>query len=130
MVLGLVGESPVTSLLISALPLYAETSERVSCDALSVLRYIRGAMADSQDKQKEQTDAKQRKCIDFYEVVYQVLLNAKNLPTNVVSSRSVFKTNLLPRFIGPFTVLAKKGLSYIQSFAQNAPTPSVVRWIA
>ena len=38
------------------------------------------------------------------------MLNAKNLPTNVVSA--VFKTKLRPRYIGPFTVVAKKGLAY------------------
>ena len=45
-----------------------------------------------------------------YKVGDQVLLNAKNLRTTVVSA--VFKTKLRPRFIGPFTVAAKKGLAY------------------
>ena len=45
-----------------------------------------------------------------------VLLNAKNLPTNVVSA--VFKTKLRPCFIGPFTVIAKKGIA----FALNLPS--------
>ena len=61
-------------------------------------------MADSQDKQQEQADAKGRICIESYEVGDQVLLDAKNLPTNVVSA--VFKTKLRTRFIGPFTVVA------------------------
>ena len=47
---------------------------------LNVLRHVRDAIADSQDKQKEQTDAKCRSCIESYEVGDQVLLNAKNLP--------------------------------------------------
>ena len=43
----------------------------------SVLRHVRDAMADSQDKQNEQDDAKGRGCIDSYEVGDQVLLHAK-----------------------------------------------------
>ena len=76
----------------------------------SVLRHVRDTMAESQDKQKEQADAKGRNWIMSYKVGDQVLLNAKNLPTNLVSA--VFKTKLRPRFIGPFTVMAKKGLAY------------------
>ena len=76
----------------------------------SVLRHVRDAMAESQDKQKQYADANSRSCIESYEVGDQVLLSTKNLPTKVVSS--VFKTKLRPRFIGPFTVVAKKGLAY------------------
>ena len=75
----------------------------------SVLRHVRDTMDDRQDKQKEQADAKSRGCIDSYEVGDQVLLHANNLPTKVVSA--AFKKKLRPRFIGPFTVIAKKGLA-------------------
>ena len=96
---------------------------------LKVLRHVRDAMAGSQDKQKEQADAKGRSCIESYEVGDQVLLNAKNLPTNVVSA--VFKTKLRPRFIGPFTVVAKKGLAYTLNPPRKiAHTPSVLRRLA
>ena len=61
-------------------------------------------MAGSHYKQKAQAYAKGRGCIDSYEVGDQVLLNA------VVSA--VFKTKLRPCFIGPFRVIAKKGLAY------------------
>ena len=81
---------------------------------LNVFRNMRDAMADRQDKQKEQADATSRSCIESYEVVEQVILNAKNLPTNVVSA--VFKTKLRPRFIGPFTVVAKKGIAYTLTY--------------
>ena len=77
---------------------------------LNVLRPVRDALADSQDKQKEQADAKGRGCTERYKVGDQFLLNAKNLTTNEVSA--VFKTKLRPRFIGPFTVVAKKVLAY------------------
>ena len=45
---------------------------------LNVLRHVREALADSQDKLKEQVDAKGRVCIERYTVGDQFLLNAKN----------------------------------------------------
>ena len=90
---------------------------------LNVLRHVRDAMADSQDKQKEQADAKGRSCIESYKVGDQVLLNAKNLHTKVVSA--VFKTKLRPRFIGPFTVVAKKGLAYTLNLPRKLRTHPV-----
>ena len=39
---------------------------------LNVLRHLRDTMADSQDKQKEQADAKGRRCIESYEFGDQV----------------------------------------------------------
>ena len=61
----------------------------------NVLRHVRDAMSGSQDKQKEVADAKGIICIESYEVDDQVVLNANNLPTNVVSA--VFNTKLRPR---------------------------------
>ena len=84
---------------------------------------MRDALADSQDKQKEQANAKGRGCIERYKVGNQVLLNAKNLPTNVVSA--VFKTKLRPRFIVPFTVVAKKGLAYTLNLPRKLRTHPV-----
>ena len=52
-----------------------------------------------------------------------MLLNAKNLPTKVVSA--VFKTKLRPRFIGPFTVVAKKGLAYTLNLPRKLRTHPV-----
>ena len=66
-------------------------------ERLHVVRHVRDAMADSQYRQKEQADAKGRDCIENYEVRDQELLNAKNLPTNVLYA--VFKTKMRPRFI-------------------------------
>ncbi|CAI5739853.1 unnamed protein product [Peronospora farinosa] len=54
----------------------------------------------------------------------QVLLNAKNLPTNVVSA--VFKTKLRPRFIGHFTVVSKKGLAYTLNLPRKLRTHPVL----
>jgi hypothetical protein len=95
---------------------------------LSVLRHVRDAMADSQDKQKEQADARGRGNVDSFEVGDLVLLNAKNIPTHAVSA--VFKTKLRPRFVGPFMVVAKKGLAYTpQPSQEDAHTPRVLRWL-
>jgi hypothetical protein len=52
-----------------------------------------------------------------------VLLNAKNLPTHAVSA--VFKTKLRPRFVGPFTVVAKKGLAYTLNLPKKMRTHPV-----
>ena len=60
---------------------------------------------------------------DSYEVRGQVLSNAKKIPTSVVSA--VFKTKLRPRFIGPFTVIAKKGLAYTLNLPRKLRTHPV-----
>ena len=80
-------------------------------------------MADIQDKQKEQADAKGRGCTESYNVVDQALLNAKNLPTIVVSA--VFKSKLRPRFTGPFTVVTKKGLANTPNLPRKLRTNPV-----
>ncbi|KAL4092832.1 hypothetical protein PRIC1_011823 [Phytophthora ramorum] len=67
---------------------------------LSVLRHVREAMAESQDQQKENADARGR-----------------------VSA--VFKTKLRPRFIGPFKVVAKKGLAYTLNLPKKMRTHPV-----
>ena len=94
---------------ISPATVHKQVSEFLAT-RLNVLRHVRDALTDSQDKQKEQADAKIRNCVERYKVGDQVLLNAKNLPTNVVSA--VFKMKLHPRFIGPFTIVSKKAIAY------------------
>ena len=84
---------------------------------------MRDAPADSQDKQKLQADAKGRGRIECYMFRNQVLLKAKYLSTNVVSA--VFKTKLLSRFIGQFTVVAKKGLAYTLNLPRKLRTHPV-----
>jgi len=77
-------------------------------------------MADSQYKQKEQADARGSGNVDSFEVGDLVLLNAKNHPTHAVSA--VFKTQLRPRFVGPFKVVAKKGLAYTLTLPKKMRT--------
>ncbi|KAG3127985.1 hypothetical protein PI126_g21604 [Phytophthora idaei] len=90
---------------------------------LSVLRQVRDAMTESQDLQKEYADAQGRGNVERLEVGDLVLLNAKNLPTNAVSAG--FKTKLRPRFIGPFKVVAKKGLAYTLNLPKKMRTHPV-----
>ena len=80
-------------------------------------------MAEIQDQQKQQADAKNRVCIECYKAGDQVLLNAKNLPTNVLSA--VFKTKVRPRCIGPFTVTAKNGLVHALNIPRKLRTHPV-----
>ncbi|GMG17710.1 unnamed protein product [Phytophthora fragariaefolia] len=90
---------------------------------LSVLRHVRDAMAESQNKPKEHAGAKGRSNVNWYEVGDLVLLSAKNLPTHAVST--VFKTKLRPRFIGLFKVVAKKGLAYTLNLPNKMRTHPV-----
>ena len=74
-------------------------------------------------EKKTNADANGRGCIDSYELGDQVLRNAKNLPANVISA--VFKTKLRPRFIGPFTIVSKKGLAYTLTLPRKLRTHPV-----
>ena len=84
---------------------------------------MRDALADSQDKQKEKADSKGRSCIKRYEFGDQVLLTAKNLPTNQVSA--VLKTKMRPRFIVSFKTIAKKGFPYTLKLSRKLRTHPV-----
>ena len=116
---GIGGGESVKIAEISPTTIQKQVSEFLTT-RFSVLRHVREAMAGSQDKQKEQADAKSRGCIDSYEVGDQVLYYTKNLRTNIISA--VFKTKLRPRFIGPFTVIAKKGLAYALNLPRKLRT--------
>ncbi|GMF26753.1 unnamed protein product [Phytophthora fragariaefolia] len=90
---GLNGEEEVAERLTDIIPL----AVRKQIDAfltkrLSVLRHVRDAMAESQNKQKDYADANGRSNVHSYQVGDLVLLNVKNLPTHTVSA--VFKTKL------------------------------------
>jgi hypothetical protein len=94
---------------------------------LSVLRHVRDDMADSQDKPKEQADARSRCIVASFEVGDLVLLNAKNLPTHAVSA--VFKTKLALR--RTFQGRGQEGPSvHAQPSQEDAHTPRVLRWLA
>ena len=91
---------------------------------LNVLRHVRDALADCQDKQKEQADAKGRGFIYVERSDTKFLFSAKTLPLNVVSD--VFKPKLRSRFIIPFTVVAEKGHAYTLNFPRKLRTYPVL----
>ena len=76
----------------------------------AIVRFIRDAMAESQDRQKEQADRRGRSNISSFNEGERVLLSTANLPEHAVSQLGSRK--LLPRFIGPFKVLKKLGDAY------------------
>ncbi|GMF49459.1 unnamed protein product [Phytophthora fragariaefolia] len=80
-------------------------------------------MAESQDKQKDHADANDRSNVNSYQVGDLVLLNAKTIPTHAVSA--VFKTKLLPRCIGPFKVVTKRGQAYTLNLPKKMRTRPV-----
>ncbi|GMF53953.1 unnamed protein product [Phytophthora fragariaefolia] len=121
---GLSGEGEFAERLADISPLAVRKQvDTFLSTRLSVLRHVRDAMAESQDKQNEHADVKGRSNVNCYEVEDLVLLNAKNMRTHAVSA--VFKTKSRPRFIGPFKVVAKKGLAYTLNLPKKMRTHPV-----
>ncbi|KAE8907687.1 hypothetical protein PF005_g208 [Phytophthora fragariae] len=92
---------------------YIETGE-------AVRQRVRDAMAAAQDTQKEHSDHQGRKNTHVFQLGDQVLLNAKNLPTQAVSA--VGSTKLRPRFVGPFTVIGVHGHAYTLDLPSSMAT--------
>ncbi|KAE8885701.1 hypothetical protein PF003_g30431 [Phytophthora fragariae] len=86
----------------------------------AVRQRVRDAMAAAQDTQKEQSDRQGRKNTQVFKLGDQVLLNAKNLPTQAVSA--VGSTKLRPRFVGPFTVIGVHGHAYTLDLPSSMTT--------
>ena len=75
-----------------------------------VVRYVRDAMADAVDKQKENSDRYGRKNKNVFKRNALVLLSAANLPISAVSNLGSSK--LTPRFVGPFKITKRVGDAY------------------
>ncbi|KAE8971675.1 hypothetical protein PF011_g25946 [Phytophthora fragariae] len=86
----------------------------------AVRQRVRDAMAAAQDTQKEHSDRQGRKNTQVFKLGDQVLLNAKNLPTQAVSA--VGGTKLRPRFVGPFTVIGAHGHAYTLDLPSSMAT--------
>ncbi|KAE9049336.1 hypothetical protein PR001_g3411 [Phytophthora rubi] len=86
----------------------------------AVRQRVRDAMAAAQDTQKEHSDRHGRKNTQVFKLGDQVLLNAKNLPTQAVSA--VGSTKLRPRFVGPFTVIGVHGHAYTLDLPSSMAT--------
>lgn len=88
----------------------------------SILRYVRDAIALSVDKQKENADRKGRRNKAIFKLNELVLLSTANLPKHAISNLG--STKLLPRFVGPFRIVHRKGDAYTQ---RNASPSNVLR---
>ena len=98
-------------------------SEEFLLQQQAVLRFIRDNIAEAVDRQKEYADRRGRKNNESFNEGERVLLSTENLPLKNISNLGANK--LLPRFIGPFTVLSKKGNAYtidIPSYLRLHPT--------
>ncbi|GMF28086.1 unnamed protein product [Phytophthora fragariaefolia] len=75
-----------------------------------VIQFVQGAIATSVDRQKLNADNNGRRSTNEFKVGSLVMLAIQNLAKHAVSDFGASK--LAPRFIGPFTVLAKHGNAY------------------
>ncbi|DBA03328.1 TPA: hypothetical protein N0F65_004605 [Lagenidium giganteum] len=75
-----------------------------------ILRYVRDCVAEAVDTQKQHADAHGRGNHQEFNVGDLVLLSTENLPTHAVDNGSSRK--LLPRYIGPYKVIFKRGEAY------------------
>ncbi|GMF25861.1 unnamed protein product [Phytophthora fragariaefolia] len=76
----------------------------------AVIRFVQDAIAASVDRQKLNADNKGMGNTNEFKVGSLVLLATQNLDKHAVSDFGA--SNRAPRFIGPFTVLAKHGNAY------------------
>ncbi|GMF45729.1 unnamed protein product [Phytophthora fragariaefolia] len=90
----------------------------------AVIRFVQDAIAASVDRQKLNADNNGRGNSNEFKVGSLVLLARQNLAKHAVFDFGASK--LAPRFIGPFTVLAKHGNAYT---VQHAPPPNLLQWV-
>ncbi|KAE9010917.1 hypothetical protein PF005_g17558 [Phytophthora fragariae] len=76
----------------------------------SIARFVRDALQDAVDKQKQNADKRGRKNMATFETGDQVLLSTDGIWSSAVTNRGASK--LAPRFIGPFSVMKVNGEAY------------------
>ncbi|KAE9315304.1 hypothetical protein PF008_g19281 [Phytophthora fragariae] len=76
----------------------------------SIARFVRDALQDAVDKQKENADKRGRKNMATFETGDQVLLSTDGIRSSAVTNLGASK--LAPRFIGPFKVVKVNGEAY------------------
>ncbi|KAE9010328.1 hypothetical protein PR001_g15120 [Phytophthora rubi] len=86
----------------------------------AVRQRVRDAIAAAHGTQKQPSDRQGHKNTRLFKLRDQVLLNAKNLPTQAVSA--VGSTKLRPRFVGPFTVIGVHGHAYTMDLSSSMAT--------
>ncbi|KAE9024981.1 hypothetical protein PF011_g3257 [Phytophthora fragariae] len=77
----------------------------------SIARFVRDALQDAVDKQKENADKRGRKNMATFETGDQVLLSTDGIRSSAVTYLGASK--LAPQFIGPFRVMKVNGEAYM-----------------
>ncbi|KAE8988364.1 hypothetical protein PR002_g21789 [Phytophthora rubi] len=83
----------------------------------SIARFVRDALQDAVDKQKENADKRGRKNMAKFETGDQVLLSTDGIRSSAVTNLGASK--LAPRFIGPFRVMKVNGEAYTLDIATS-----------
>ena len=76
----------------------------------AVVRFVQDSIANAVDRQKRNADKYGRANVLSFNVNDLVLLSTVNLPKHVVTN--VGSSKLLPKYIGPFRVLQRRGNAY------------------
>ena len=87
-----------------------EPAEEFLLTRESVVRFVQDSIANAVDRQKRNADKHGRTNDLSFKVNDLVLLSTVNLPKRVVTN--VGSNKLLPKFIGPFRVLHRRGNAY------------------
>ena len=87
-----------------------ESAENFLLTREAVVRFVQDSIANAVDRQKRNADKNGRANVLSFNVNDLVLLSTVNLPGHAVTS--VGSSKLLPKYIGPFRVLHRKGNAY------------------
>ncbi|KAE8886859.1 hypothetical protein PF001_g9031 [Phytophthora fragariae] len=90
----------------------------------SIARFVRDALQDAVDKQKENADKRGRKNMATFETGDQVLLSTDGIRSSAVTNLGASK--LAPRFIGPFRVLKVNGEAYTLDIPTSGDSRSII----
>ena len=91
-------------------PNKGESAEDFLLTREAVVRFVQDSIANAVDRQKRNADKHGRANVLLFNKGDLVLLSTVNLPKHVVTN--VGSNKLLPKFIGPFRVLHRKGNAY------------------
>ena len=87
-----------------------ESAETSLLEREAVVRFVQDSIAKAVDKQKQNADKHGRANVLLFNVGDLVLLSTVNLPKHVVTN--VGTSKLLPKYIGPFRIIHRKGNAY------------------
>ncbi|GMF59220.1 unnamed protein product [Phytophthora fragariaefolia] len=93
-------KSPVCQVDNAAVSAFVQRRESIAC-------FVRDALQEAVDKQKENADKRGRKNMATFTIGEQVLLSTDSIRSSAVTNLGASK--LAPRFIGPFRVMKVNG---------------------